>query len=119
MVKSEDVARLKSLLCALFAAAAVLTAAPAQAQDPPPPSDHDYIRNDRSGRDHRNAFDSYASPQGYADSSGNASVVFYWPGAGETWDETLREDVPGYVLESIAALRPVFEGIGPTPERPR
>ena len=119
MIRSGNVDRVKSISCALLAGAVVMTAAPALAQDiPPPPSDHDFIRPDRSGRDHRTAFDNYASPEGYADSSGEASVYFYWPGEGETWDETLREDVPGYVLESIAALRPVFEGIGPTPERP-
>ena len=115
----RDVARLKSVSCVLLVGAIVLAAAPALAQDiPPPPSESHYTRRDRTGSDHRSVFESYADPVGYADSSGNASVYFYWPGGGGSWDESLREDVPGYVLESIAALRPVFEGIGPTPERP-
>ena len=119
MIQSGDVARLKSVSCVLLVGAIVLAAAPALAQDiPPPPSESHYTRRDRTGSDHRSVFESYADPVGYADSSGNASVYFYWPGGGGSWDESLREDVPGYVLESIAALRPVFEGIGPTPERP-
>ena len=118
---SENVPGLKRVSCALLAGAMVMAAAPVLAQleyIPPPPSSHNHVRSDRSGIDDRSAFDSYAEPVGYSDAAGNAIVYFYWPGDGESWNKSFREDVPGYVLDSIAALRPVFEGAGPTPQRP-